>query len=142
MVESGDDSALLANAFAAGVLDHVAARSRDLPSQIGLQDLAGARPRRDGVVYLALRNDDVFRKVVALKVIGSVSDSAGIDLVERFKQERQILAGLDHPNIARILDGGSTRGRPSVLRDGVRRPVANRRVLRADEHRHARRACG
>ena len=93
----------------AGVLDKTWLRDPNLPGQIGpVPHLARARPRRDGGVYLALRNDDVFRKVVALKVIGLVGDSAGIDLVARFKQERQILAGLDHPNIARILDGGST----------------------------------
>jgi predicted Ser/Thr protein kinase len=64
-----------------------------------------------GVVYLAARNDDVFRKVVALKVIGS--EIVDKEFVERFKKERQILAGLDHPNIARILDGGNTAdGRP------------------------------
>src|SRR5690606_4094760 len=61
-----------------------------------------------GVVYMALRSDDVFQKVVALKVIGDVEDSPELNLVQRFKQERQILAELDHPNIARILAGGST----------------------------------
>ncbi|MBL8216839.1 MAG: protein kinase [Bryobacterales bacterium] len=57
-----------------------------------------------GTVYLAVRNDDAFRKTVALKVIRSDDD----DFVRRFKQERQILAALDHPHIARILDGGTT----------------------------------
>jgi eukaryotic-like serine/threonine-protein kinase len=73
-----------------------------------------------GVVYLALRNDDVFQKIVALKVIGG--ESAGTDpaVVQRFKQERQILAGLDHPNIARILDGGNTAdGRPFYVMEYV-----------------------
>jgi tetratricopeptide (TPR) repeat protein/predicted Ser/Thr protein kinase len=58
-----------------------------------------------GAVYLASR-DDEFRKTVALKVlpIGMHTDSA----VRRFRQERQILAGLEHPNIARLLDGGAT----------------------------------
>ncbi len=57
-----------------------------------------------GTVYLAVRNDDAFRKTVALKVIRSDDE----DFVRRFKQERQILAALDHPHIARILDGGTT----------------------------------
>src|SRR3954466_2370289 len=66
-----------------------------------------------GVVYLALRNDDVFQKIVALKVIGGECGGTAAAVVQRFKQERQILAGLDHPNIARILDGGNTEdGRP------------------------------
>ena len=64
-----------------------------------------------GIVYLAVRNDDVFRKTVALKVIRA--GVANQEFVERFRRERQILAGLDHPNIARILDGGDTPdGRP------------------------------
>jgi predicted Ser/Thr protein kinase len=59
-----------------------------------------------GTVYLAVRDDDTFRKTVALKVIrGGVDDE---DFIRRFKQERQILAALDHPHIARILDGGTT----------------------------------
>ena len=71
-----------------------------------------------GVVYLAVRNDDVFSKTVALKVIGAVAGRESF--VERFKQERQILAGLDHPNIARILDGGNTAdGRPYYVMEYV-----------------------
>jgi len=61
-----------------------------------------------GTVYLAARADDEFRKHVAIKVI-----TAGFDhetIIQRFKNERQILAGLDHPNIARLLDGGTTEG--------------------------------
>jgi len=71
-----------------------------------------------GVVYLAARNDDVFNKVVALKVIGAgVMDA---EFVKRFRQERQILAGLDHPNIARILDGGDTEdGRPFYVMEHI-----------------------
>jgi hypothetical protein len=59
-----------------------------------------------GIVYLATRNDGTFRKNVALKVLlrGLVSP----ELILRFKQERQVMAALDHPNIARILDGGDT----------------------------------
>jgi len=121
MVELGDDSALLAGALEAGVLDKTWLRDPNLPKQIGPYRILRVLGRGGmGVVYLALRNDDVFRKVVALKVIGSVGDSAGIDLVARFKQERQILAGLDHPNIARILDGGSTpEGSPFYVMEYV-----------------------
>ena len=56
-------------------------------------------------VYLAVRDDD-FQRLVALKVIRRGLESE--DLLHRFRTERQILAGLDHPNIAKLLDGGTT----------------------------------
>ncbi len=59
-----------------------------------------------GVVYLAMRDDGAFRKSVALKVL--LRDQVSPEFVLRFKQERQVVAALDHPNIARILDGGET----------------------------------
>lgn len=57
-----------------------------------------------GVVYLAERADGQFDQRVALKLIrwGMVSD----EIRHRFRRERQILANLNHPNIARLLDGG------------------------------------
>jgi tetratricopeptide (TPR) repeat protein len=59
-----------------------------------------------GVVYEAVRDDDEFRKRVALKVAVRAAYSA--DFLARFRHERQILAQLEHPNIARLLDGGTT----------------------------------
>ena len=59
-----------------------------------------------GAVYRAVRADDQYQKQVAIKLIQAGHDSAFI--VSRFKNERQILASLDHPNIARLLDGGTT----------------------------------
>ena len=59
-----------------------------------------------GEVYLAFRADDEYRKQVALKVVRAGEGSSFV--VSRFKNERQILASLDHPNIARLLDGGTT----------------------------------
>ena len=59
-----------------------------------------------GEVYRAVRADDQYRKQVALKVVCGGQDSAFV--ISRFKNERQILASLDHPNVARLLDGGST----------------------------------
>ena len=57
-----------------------------------------------GAVYLARRVDGQFEQQVAVKLIGLPLAS---DLFrERFRLERQILAGLSHPNIARLLDGG------------------------------------
>lgn len=60
-----------------------------------------------GEVYRAFRADDQYRKQVALKVVRGGQDSAFV--ISRFKNERQILANLDHPNIARLLDGGTTQ---------------------------------
>lgn len=59
-----------------------------------------------GAVFLAQRADDEFRKRVAIKIIKRGMDSDFI--VRRFRNERQILATLDHPNVARLLDGGTT----------------------------------
>ena len=59
-----------------------------------------------GEVYRAFRADDQYKKQVAFKVVRGGQDSAFV--VGRFKNERQILASLDHPNIARMHDGGTT----------------------------------
>lgn len=59
-----------------------------------------------GEVYRAVRADDQFHKQVAIKLIRRGHDTAYF--VARFKAERQILATLDHANIARLLDGGVT----------------------------------
>jgi tetratricopeptide (TPR) repeat protein len=59
-----------------------------------------------GAVYLAGRADAQYQKLVAIKVIQSGHESE--EMLRRFRQERQILAGLDHPNIAKLLDGGAT----------------------------------
>ncbi|MEP7118725.1 MAG: serine/threonine-protein kinase, partial [Acidobacteriota bacterium] len=61
-----------------------------------------------GVVYRAERADDAFTREAAVKVIGPDADAASV--VERFRVERQTLAGLDHRNIARLLDGGTMPG--------------------------------
>ncbi|MGI8432245.1 MAG: protein kinase domain-containing protein [Chthoniobacterales bacterium] len=59
-----------------------------------------------GTVYLAERADDEYRKEVALKLVRRGLDTE--DILRRFRHERQILAQLDHPNIARLIDGGTT----------------------------------
>jgi serine/threonine protein kinase len=74
-------------------------------------------------VYRAVRDDDEFQKEVAVKVLRSGYD---IDvLLQRFSIERQILATLDHPHIARLLDAGSTEEKlPYILMEYVRgRPI-------------------
>jgi len=59
-----------------------------------------------GTVYLARRSDGLFEQQVAIKVV--TPESAGREVIERFEQERAILASLQHPNIARLYDAGST----------------------------------
>jgi serine/threonine protein kinase len=71
-----------------------------------------------GTVYRAVRADDAFHKDVALKVVRGGRSAA--ELVHRFRGERQILARLDHPNIARLLDGGATEeGEPYLVMEYV-----------------------
>jgi WD40 repeat protein/serine/threonine protein kinase len=71
-----------------------------------------------GVVYLAVRADDAYRKQVAIKLVWPGYDSS--EVARRFHQERQILANLDHPNITRLLDGGATEeGWPYVVMEYV-----------------------
>jgi serine/threonine protein kinase len=59
-----------------------------------------------GEVYRAGRADGQYKKEVAIKLVRGGYDTASV--LERFRHERQILASLDHPNIARLLDGGTT----------------------------------
>jgi eukaryotic-like serine/threonine-protein kinase len=59
-----------------------------------------------GTVYLAERDDEQFRQRVALKLVRGGVGSA--ELMRRFREERQILATLEHPHIAHLLDGGVT----------------------------------
>jgi non-specific serine/threonine protein kinase/serine/threonine-protein kinase len=64
-----------------------------------------------GAVFLAERSDGEFQQQVALKVVRR--SFADAELARRFRRERQILASLNHPNIARLLDGGvSADGEP------------------------------
>ena len=69
-----------------------------------------------GVVYMAEQSEPVRRKV-ALKIIKLGMDTKNV--IARFEAERQALALMDHPNIAKVLDAGATDTRPAVLRDGV-----------------------
>src|SRR5262249_45053762 len=59
-----------------------------------------------GAVMLGVRDDGNFQKKVAIKIIRKGMDSA--EVLSRFRRERQILAHLEHPSIARLLDGGAT----------------------------------
>ncbi|HEY0460828.1 MAG TPA: serine/threonine-protein kinase [Pyrinomonadaceae bacterium] len=71
-----------------------------------------------GAVYLAQRADREFQKKVALKLIKRGFDTD--EIVRHFRNERQILANLEHPNIARLLDGGATEdGLPFLVMEYV-----------------------
>lgn len=76
-----------------------------------------------GAVYLASRADDQFRKQVAIKIV--LRDRENAAVLERFRRERQILANLDHPNIAQLHDGGATpEGVPYLVMEYVEgRPI-------------------
>jgi len=59
-----------------------------------------------GAVWLATRFDKEYKKQVAIKMVKRGMNSQ--EILRRFRTERQVLANLDHPNIARLIDGGST----------------------------------
>ena len=77
-----------------------------------------------GVVFMAEQEQPVRRKV-ALKIIKLGMDTRQV--VARFEAERQALALMDHPNIAKVLDAGATDDRPAVLRDGAGQGRADHR---------------
>ena len=71
-----------------------------------------------GAVYLADRDDAEFHKQVAIKTLKFELENG--PAVARFRHERQILAHLEHPNIARLLDGGTTeQGTPYIVLEYV-----------------------
>lgn len=71
-----------------------------------------------GVVYLAERDEGGFRQLGALKLVHGHVDTD--EFVQRFAQERQILASLNHPGIARLLDGGrDDAGRPYLVMEYI-----------------------
>ncbi|HKO20452.1 MAG TPA: serine/threonine-protein kinase [Acidobacteriaceae bacterium] len=97
--------------------DHAAYTAAE-PQQVGpwrIERLLGSGGM--GTVYLAARSDDAFEKKVAVKVIQSLR---GNQLARRFETERRILATLEHPAIARLLDGGTlSDGRPYLVMEYV-----------------------
>lgn len=71
-----------------------------------------------GIVYLAERDDQTYRQQVAIKVLPRHVTS--VDANRRFLIERQILADLDHPSIAQLLDGGTTGdGQPYLVMERI-----------------------
>ncbi len=102
----------VASAFAARV-DSLAGRSIGsyrIIRQIGRGGM--------GSVYLAERADDQFRRRVAVKAVSA--EFVDKETLRRFHNERQTLAALDHPNIIKLLDGGTTEdGAPYLVMDYV-----------------------
>jgi len=92
------------------------------PAQIGAYTILHVIGRGGmGVVYLADRADGEYRKRVAIKLITGRHQP---HLEQRFRRERQILAQLEHPNIARLLDGGATEsGQPYFVMEYVEGPL-------------------
>lgn len=127
------DKLLAANERSSGILDTPIRERREVTvairtpgSYIGpykiLQELTGGGM---GVVYQAVRADEVFQRVCAVKVIRA--ELATPWLMDRFRKERQILARLDHTNIARIIDGGATPDDlPYFVMDYVDGPPINK----------------
>jgi non-specific serine/threonine protein kinase/serine/threonine-protein kinase len=91
----------------------------DVPKRIGPYEIQREIGRGGmGAVFLASRADDQYRKQVAIKVV--LRERENTQVLERFRRERQILANLDHPNIALLLDGGATpEGLPYLVMEYV-----------------------
>ncbi|MBZ5656959.1 MAG: protein kinase [Acidobacteriia bacterium] len=125
----GDDSVRAELESLLSTYDSVGATGKALRAAPGDEDLAGQKigPYRVlrqigvggmGAVYLAVRADEAYSKRVAIKLVQTGVDTQ--EIARRFRHERQILATLDHPNIARLVDGGTTeRGVPYFVMDYV-----------------------
>lgn len=108
-----------------GVVESSSGEILDRLGQLGAGDAVGPyRLERClgeggmGTVWLARRDDEEFEHRVAVKLVGAAGAAGAI--VERFRTERQILAGLEHPYIARLLDGGTTeQGQPYLVMEYV-----------------------
>jgi non-specific serine/threonine protein kinase/serine/threonine-protein kinase len=118
LVESAEKDWSLMDGGAGLALDGPPPSSR-VGERIGPYELLSELGRGGmGQVFLARRADDEFQKRVAIKLLppGPMRELAR----ERFRSERQIAATLDHPNIARLLDGGTTaEGEPYFVMEYV-----------------------
>ena len=103
-----------------GVLDEPAVHSQRLEGRrLGPWEILREIGRGGmGAVYLARRADGAFQMQAAIKVLNA--PFASEEMHRRFQQEREILAQLSHPNIARLLDGGETdNGQPYLVMEYV-----------------------
>jgi eukaryotic-like serine/threonine-protein kinase len=150
LIQGAFDSSVGAHAFATQTIDSAEAPTSD--DDFGRYHIV--RPIGEGgmgTVYLAEQREPI-RRSVALKVVKLGMDTGQV--LARFAQERQALAMMDHPNIARIFDAGATaKGRPYFVMeyiegvpitqycDGARMIVGQRlelflAVCRAVQHAH------
>lgn len=121
--EAGSQAALQPTRIAQGLAAAVADAGDDaehwLGRRLGAYQIISVIARGGmGLVFKGLRADHEFDKDVAIKLVrgGDQHDA----LIQRFKAERQILASLDHPNIARLIDGGSSEeGWPFLVMEYV-----------------------
>lgn len=116
LIESDSESGVLEQA--------IAAEARHAVAEIGPGEIFGAFRLEEllghggmGAVYRAVRIDQEFSQQVAIKLVRSHLRAE--DWTRRFLRERQILARLNHPFIARLLDGGSFNGRPYIVMEYV-----------------------
>ncbi|MEP7011852.1 MAG: serine/threonine-protein kinase [Acidobacteriota bacterium] len=112
------------DAFEVGARELIAEVGRDLMTAVPGLQIGPYRIVRElgrggmAAVYLARRDEGGFAQQVAIKLVKRGIDTD--EILRRFGHERQILAGLAHPNIARLLDGGSTvDGRPYFVLEQI-----------------------
>jgi serine/threonine protein kinase len=98
---------------------HISDSKEPLPERIGPYRIQRQLGRGGmGSVLLAIQEDGQFKRRVAIKLLRKGLDTA--DILRRFDLERQVLAALNHPNIARLLDAGQTDdGRPYFVMEFI-----------------------
>jgi tetratricopeptide (TPR) repeat protein/tRNA A-37 threonylcarbamoyl transferase component Bud32 len=101
---------------------HRTSAAAETPARVGPYRLIRELGRGGmGAVFLAERDDEEYRAKVAIKLVRSGMDTAFI--LSRFRRERQTLARLQHPNISRLLDGGTTdEGLPYIVMEYIDGP--------------------
>ena len=105
MLDADDESLIVHSPFSK--LAEISENGSKPPEKIGNYKIVRELGRGGmGVVYEAVRDDGEFSQRAAIKIIKRGMDSD--DILRRFRNERQILAELQHPNIARLFDGGVT----------------------------------
>ncbi|MBM3740182.1 MAG: hypothetical protein FJW39_30880 [Acidobacteria bacterium] len=119
LLRSDGESASIVQRAVQGTAAEIAEPAQPQGRMVGAYRILGEIGRGGmGAVYLAERADAQFHKRVAIKMARYAGEDAF--LLERFRHERQILAALEHPNIARLLDGGETEdGMPFLVMEYI-----------------------